>query len=350
MCACVVCAHTCVCVCVFKCVEICVNMCMCEREKWYFKHCLSPTPPGTLIDLQNYLRYWAKSNLTTVAEVATTTSRINKNSKTSKEQTDPTASEGPASTSSELYSKLCEAMSVDSGSGELLSSECCLVYDGRSEIQRKLRHHLQEAGVDAQTAEVATQQWDTGVKLNKEQKADLLTPIGNVREMLLDLKDTFPLANFGVATADTLDNTIPALTHLGAADLFESVVCDDSIPESKPSPQVIAKVQEDLLSKDRKYSKYAGDYGSPSGVVAVGGGSGKGEEAELASYSSNFTNVQTVMVGDSTHDIRMANSAGCISVGVLTGVHTHAELTAEKADFVISDVTHLPKLARSWLC
>lgn len=44
---------------------------------------------------------------------------------------------------------------------------------------------------------------------------------------------------------------------------------------------------------------------------------------------------ETIMVGDTTHDIRMAQAAGALSVGVTTGAHPADSLHASKPDHVV---------------
>ncbi|MGH1578700.1 HAD family hydrolase [Planktotalea sp.] len=50
----------------------------------------------------------------------------------------------------------------------------------------------------------------------------------------------------------------------------------------------------------------------------------------------------TIMVGDSTHDLEAARAAGMIAIGVLTGVARASEL-APHADAVLSDIGQLPE-------
>lgn len=52
----------------------------------------------------------------------------------------------------------------------------------------------------------------------------------------------------------------------------------------------------------------------------------------------------TVMVGDSLHDMHAARAAGMVAVAVLTGP-ARAETLAPAADVVLPDIGHLP----SWL-
>lgn len=57
-----------------------------------------------------------------------------------------------------------------------------------------------------------------------------------------------------------------------------------------------------------------------------------------------FAPQQTLMIGDSEHDMRMAKAAGTYAIGVDFGVHDAARLTAAGADVVISDLRQLTEL------
>ena len=54
---------------------------------------------------------------------------------------------------------------------------------------------------------------------------------------------------------------------------------------------------------------------------------------------------RTVMIGDTTHDLAMARSAGTSSIGVTYGAHPRAQLEAEGALALVDDVAEL----RTWL-
>jgi len=51
------------------------------------------------------------------------------------------------------------------------------------------------------------------------------------------------------------------------------------------------------------------------------------------------------MIGDTTHDLAMARSAGTASIGVTYGAHPRAQLVAEGALALVDDVAEL----RTWL-
>jgi phosphoglycolate phosphatase len=53
---------------------------------------------------------------------------------------------------------------------------------------------------------------------------------------------------------------------------------------------------------------------------------------------------EAVMIGDATHDMRMARSAGVTAIGVSWGFHTVEELLAAGADHIVHDFTELKSL------
>ena len=54
---------------------------------------------------------------------------------------------------------------------------------------------------------------------------------------------------------------------------------------------------------------------------------------------------RTVMIGDTTHDLAMARSAGTSSIGVTYGAHPRAQLEGAGALALVDDVAEL----RTWL-
>ena len=62
---------------------------------------------------------------------------------------------------------------------------------------------------------------------------------------------------------------------------------------------------------------------------------------ETAMGRAGFTRTQTVMIGDTIHDMRMAKAAGVGAIGVSWGYHEPAELLAEGADIVIDSFDRL---------
>ena len=51
-----------------------------------------------------------------------------------------------------------------------------------------------------------------------------------------------------------------------------------------------------------------------------------------------------IMVGDSIYDIAAAKSAGCLSAGVLTGLHNRRELQKAGADYVLANVSEVVEI------
>ena len=101
----------------------------------------------------------------------------------------------------------------------------------------------------------------------------------------------------------TNDAERPAQRHLeavGVLDLFDYVIGSDSGYGAKPDPTP-------LIALAKKMDVLACD---------------------------------CVMVGDSTHDLIAGRSAGMLTVGVLTGLAKHEELT-NLADVVLPDISHL---------
>ena len=56
---------------------------------------------------------------------------------------------------------------------------------------------------------------------------------------------------------------------------------------------------------------------------------------ETAMRKAGATRAETVMIGDTVHDMRMAKAGGVKAIGVSWGYHERAELIAEGADLVI---------------
>ena len=79
----------------------------------------------------------------------------------------------------------------------------------------------------------------------------------------------------------------------------------------------------------------------------VCGDDGRGSKPSAEPIESIATDLmidtsEIIMVGDSSHDIDSATSAGATSVGVLSGVGTAVSLS--RADFVLSSIVDIPNL------
>ncbi len=133
-----------------------------------------------------------------------------------------------------------------------------------------------------------------------EMGADDLAPVGRLRETLVALREMG--CSLGVATHDAEATAHANIRTLGVDDLFDFVAGYDSGHGHKPGP------------------------GMPNAFAAAIG-------ADPA---------ETVMVGDSVHDLGAGRAAGCaLSVGVLTGPATEAELAPE-GDMVLPSIADLP--------
>ncbi len=135
-----------------------------------------------------------------------------------------------------------------------------------------------------------------------EMGADDLAPVARLRETLVALREMgFSL---GVATHDAEATAHANIKMLGVDDLFDFVAGYDSGHGHKPGP------------------------GMPNAFA-------KAISADPA---------ETVMVGDSVHDLGAGRAAGCaLSIGVLTGPATEAELAPE-GDIVLPSIADLPDM------
>jgi phosphoglycolate phosphatase len=110
----------------------------------------------------------------------------------------------------------------------------------------------------------------------------------------LDRLQADPETILAVATGKGYSSTLTLLERHGIIDRFHSIQTPDH-NRGKPDPQMI----------------------------------------ETAMEKAGASRSQTVMIGDTIHDMRMAKSAGVGAVGVAWGYHQQAELLAQGADIVI---------------
>ena len=97
--------------------------------------------------------------------------------------------------------------------------------------------------------------------------------------------------------------------ELGVADLFHGSRCADET-KGKPDPEMLHQLMSEL----------------------------------------GFSPQQTLMVGDSIHDMRMAKAAGVRAIGVTFGVHNESLLRQAGADDVIQQLQQLPDRIKGSLC
>jgi len=123
---------------------------------------------------------------------------------------------------------------------------------------------------------------------------------------------TMPLLNWlksidipiAIATGKARHGLDRVLNEVGLIDFFDFSICADEA-ESKPHPQMV----EDLLAR------------------------------------ANKSTHETLMLGDSVHDLKMANNAGVQSVGVTSGANTHAELDVHDPVIILERICYL----QDWL-
>lgn len=129
-----------------------------------------------------------------------------------------------------------------------------------------------------------------------------LTLFGGAREMLADLaQEGYFLA---VATGKSRVGLNRALHAAKLLSVFDATRCADET-FSKPHPAMLQELTRELGQDMRR----------------------------------------TLMIGDTTHDLNMANNAGAASVAVRYGAHSEAELTALNPLFCASSVPAL----HAWL-
>lgn len=119
-----------------------------------------------------------------------------------------------------------------------------------------------------------------------------------VREMLAELRDAGYL--LGVATGKSRVGLNRALDQVRLTSLFDCTRCADET-FSKPHPAMLQELTRELGQ-------------------------------DLA---------RTVMIGDTTHDLQMAQNAGAAGVGVAYGAHPSGSLQALMPRFVAPDVASL---------
>jgi phosphoglycolate phosphatase len=119
-----------------------------------------------------------------------------------------------------------------------------------------------------------------------------------VREMLVELRDAGYL--LGVATGKSRVGLNRALDQVRLTSLFDCTRCADET-FSKPHPAMLHELTREL-----------------------------GQDL-----------TRTVMIGDTTHDLQMAQNAGAAGIGVAYGAHPSDSLLAMTPRFIAPDVSSL---------
>lgn len=94
----------------------------------------------------------------------------------------------------------------------------------------------------------------------------------------------------------------------------------------------------------RAHLRQSGTLGAFDALVAADSGHGAKPDAApvlACAVAMGVAPTACVMVGDSLHDLHAGRAAGMVTVGVLTGTATAADL-ASSADVVLPDIGHIP--------
>ncbi len=136
---------------------------------------------------------------------------------------------------------------------------------------------------------------------DKQAQALEVTAIVALKPLLEKLRQKG--LRLGVATNDSLASSNRHLSQLGILELFDVVICADTVATPKPAGDMIRKF------------------------------------AELTDISAH----EIMMIGDNHHDMdEAANGGAGFRVAVLSGNSSRAELT-EIADVVLNDIGELPE-------
>ncbi|KDM93309.1 HAD family hydrolase [Photobacterium galatheae] len=119
------------------------------------------------------------------------------------------------------------------------------------------------------------------------------------------------LKNLGYQLAVTTNkfarSANPLLEAAGIANFFDIVVCADEVTEKKPAPESGEKI--------------------------------------LSYYGTTANNA--LMVGDTTHDILMANHLGCDTIAVNYGIHSEQELQTANPRWIVAHFDDVVETATS---
>lgn len=125
-------------------------------------------------------------------------------------------------------------------------------------------------------------------------------------EGVLSLLDWLKLMDIpiSIATGKARAGLDRVLAEVGLSDCFDYSICADEV-KSKPHPDMVNRLLQD----------------------------------------ANKTQFETLILGDSIHDLRMANNAGVDSVAVTSGANSYKELSAHQPVTVLEGIGHL----KQWL-
>jgi len=130
------------------------------------------------------------------------------------------------------------------------------------------------------------------------------------------------------------DNTIPAPLFAGVRELLADLRASDytlAISTGKSRSGLIRSINEHQLADYFATTRCAGENKSKPHP----------EMLHQILDELNFSSNQTLMIGDSEHDLKMANNAGMQSIGVTHGIHDAITLNKHKPLTCLTNITEL---------
>lgn len=175
-----------------------------------------------------------------------------------------------------------------------------IAYQPLSQIGNVACESLQQFGYYLEKEKVSKQLVEL-FELHAKMESQKYIPIGNLQELILELKKRE--IYIGLATADTETSAHLSLNYLNIKKEFDYIGADNGIRKPKPNPAMFREFQTMYHLK-------------PSEIIVV---------------------------GDTMNDIQFAKNSGGISVGVLSGIGTVDELE-KRADYILDSVIQIPEL------
>lgn len=189
------------------------------------------------------------------------------------------------------------AMGVDAGVGRLRPEGPVGIKKREIVMQAAVDYLLSQGIVDS--AAVCSEVFGAVDKWSSDMLAELIKPLAGARELVMAL--TGKGCRTAIATTDKLERARVSMDFLALTDKLDCIVGSDSVPRSKPAPDMI-----ELILKELKVDRSA-----------------------------------AIMVGDAETDILMGKNAGLkASIAVLTGISGRPHL-AELTEYVVDDVSKI---------
>jgi phosphoglycolate phosphatase len=130
------------------------------------------------------------------------------------------------------------------------------------------------------------------------------------------------------------DNTVPAPLFSGVQELLDELRDDGytlAISTGKSRAGLDRSIDEHRVAEYFAATRCAGESKSKPHPQML----------QEILHELSFSTSQTLMIGDSEHDLKMANNANMQSIGVTHGVHDAATLNRHNPLICLSDITDL---------